>query len=225
MQVGFGFPEGYGPEDAGATFKVYHYKSDGSIEEVPCVVTEYGIIATVSSFSPYAIIAVKSDALPASTTKSTYARTVGLGGDVTVAKNGTTTSGVVTLSEGDKITYTFAPETGYKAERIILNGVETILNGQTSIEYNYSDLKDNNILEVYFVAESVAQKEADEGITPIYASVKMTLPSANKTAKTSTTNGMPAWLYAVIAVAVVFAVAAVVTVIVTKAHKKSRKEN
>jgi hypothetical protein len=63
MQVGFGFPEGYGPEDEGTTFKVYHYKQDADgnitgIEEVPCVITQYGLVATVQSFSPYAVVAV-----------------------------------------------------------------------------------------------------------------------------------------------------------------------
>ncbi|MDE7087106.1 MAG: hypothetical protein K2O67_02825, partial [Clostridia bacterium] len=48
MQVGFGFPEGIGPDDAGVSFTVYHYKknADGTIKEVeavPCIVTEYGI--------------------------------------------------------------------------------------------------------------------------------------------------------------------------------------
>jgi hypothetical protein len=177
MQVAFGFPEGYGPDDAGATFKLYHYKSDGSIEEIPCVVTEYGIIATVSSFSPYAVIAVKSEALPANSTKNIYARTVGLGGEVSVAKNGTASHGVVGVSDGDTVTYTFTAESGYKPERIVLNGKETIFkNGETSVTYSYSDLESDNVLEVYFVANSVAENEAKNGITPVYASVKATIP-------------------------------------------------
>jgi hypothetical protein len=278
MQVGFGFPDGYGPEDAGATFKVYHYKSDGTVEEVPCVVTEYGIIATVSSFSPYAVIAVKTDALPANSTKSIYARTVGLGGEISVTKNGEAAHGVVAVADGDTVTYTFAPETGYKAERIVLNGTETILQaGQTSVTYSNSDLTANNVLEVYFVANSVAEKETAEGITPVYASVKATLPvrglnasngstgdnntgdnntgdngnsgngntgngntgdagnngntgdistgngSGSDTA-TTTSQGIPGWLVAIIAVAVVLFVAAVVTVVVTTIRKHKDNE-
>jgi hypothetical protein len=288
MQVAFGFPAGYGPEDAGATFKLFHYKSDGSVEEIPCVVTEYGIIATVSSFSPYAVVAFDSTKV-ANTSKSAYARTVGLGGEVSVAKNGTADHGVVAVTANDTITYTFTPNQGYKAERIVLNGTETILTaGQTSVTYSYADLANDNILEVYFVANTVAEYEAANGITPVYASVKAVLPSADLAASDTTTgnggntgdagnggnagnnnsgnnngntgdtdngntgngntgdagngstgdvgngngstttpsenNGMANWLKAVIAVAVVLAVAAIVTVIVTLIRRNNYKD-
>jgi hypothetical protein len=274
MQVAFGFPAGYGPEDAGATFKLFHYKSDGSVEEIPCVVTEYGIIATVSSFSPYAVVAFDSSKV-SSTTKSAYARTVGLGGEVTVAKNGTADHGVVGVTANDTITYTFVANEGYKAERIVLNGKETILtNGQTSVTYSYADLANDNVLEVYFVANTVADYEAANGITPVYASVKATLPigdgsdsiknngstgnggnagdnnngntgddnnngntgdvgngntgdignGSGSTTTPSNEGGMANWLKAVIAVAVVLAVAAIVTVIVTLIRRKNYKD-
>jgi hypothetical protein len=229
MQVGFGFPEGYGPEDAGATFKVFHYKSDGSVEEIPCVVTEYGIIATVSSFSPYAIVAVKSDAVTNSL-KSAYARTVGLGGEVTVTKGSEKSHGVVGVASGESITYTFTPNAGYTAERIVLNGKETLLNGATSVTYTYEELADNNMLEVYFVANTVAEREKTEGITPVYTSVKTVLPVAGSSNKDtadsntpSTTNGTPSWLVPVVVVAAVLVVVAVATVVVIKIRK--RKNN
>jgi hypothetical protein len=218
MQVGFGFPEGYGPEDAGATFKVFHYKSDGSVEEVPCVVTEYGIIATVSSFSPYAIVAVKSDAVTNST-KSAYARTVGLGGEVTVTKSGEDAHGVVGVKSGESITYTFKANEGYQVERIVLNGKETIVKGETQVTYTYDELADNNMLEVYFVAKTVAEREESQGITPVYASVKTTLPGAN-TSKNTANGGTPSWLVPVIVVAAVLVVVAVATVVVIKIRKR-----
>jgi hypothetical protein len=211
MQVGFGFPEGYGPEDAGATFKVYHYVYDENgnmtAEEVPCVVTEYGIIATVKSFSPYAIVAVKSSAIE-NATKNVYARTVGLGGSVS-----SSSQGIAQLKEGESVTYTFTPEDGYKVERVLLNGTATTVSGN-SATFAYADLEDNNIIEVYFVANSVAEKEAAEGITPVYPSLKVYFPSAVTTTETSN-GGMSGWLIAFIIIACLFVVAAIVAVIIT----------
>jgi hypothetical protein len=208
MQVGFGFPEGYGPEDAGATFKVFHYISDGNgnitgVEEVPCVVTEYGIIATVKSFSPYAIVAVKSSAIE-STTKSIYARTVGLGGSVT--------GGLQQIEEGNSVTYTFTPNSGYKVERVILNGETKAVNGATSVTYSYAELEANNVLEVYFVAESVAAKEEAEGITPVYPSLKVNLAGVTTSTEANSSSPVAGWVIAVIIVAALFVVAAIVMV-------------
>ena len=63
MQVAFGFPEGYDANDAGTTFKIYHYKHDDrgnitGVEEIPVIITEYGLIAKVTSFSPFTIVQV-----------------------------------------------------------------------------------------------------------------------------------------------------------------------
>ena len=65
LRVALGFPAGYGPEDAGVTFKAYHFiRNDKNevvgVEEIPCVVTQYGLIITCDSFSPY-MIAVTDD--------------------------------------------------------------------------------------------------------------------------------------------------------------------
>ena len=57
VKIALGFPEGYGPEDTGTVFKLFHRKhiqgDEYIIEEVPCVMTPFGIVATVESFSPY----------------------------------------------------------------------------------------------------------------------------------------------------------------------------
>lgn len=97
IRVMLGFPEGYGPEDAGVTFKAYHYakheQEDGTytyeIEEIPCTITEYGLVIYVSSFSPFAVAAVKgADS-----------------GETTRAKNKitlTTTDGGKVIEKGDE---------------------------------------------------------------------------------------------------------------------------
>jgi len=163
MQVGFGFPEGYGPEDAGVTFKVYHYKNDGSgnitgVEEIPCVITEYGIMATVSSFSPFAIVAVDKTKVD-STAKSIYSYSTGNGKVATANAKGSINSVV----SGGTVTYTLTADTGYGVDYVLLNGEKkAVQNGGITLKYD--ELLENNTLEAHFVADSVKAREEQEGI-------------------------------------------------------------
>lgn len=152
MQVGFGFPAGYGPDDEGVTFAVYHYtrKADGTIdtvEEIPCVITKYGIVATVKSFSPFMVCAV--DKSKVETKKNIYASVNGVGGtiDNTV---------IQTVGDGG-ITYEITPDAKYKINSVKLNGVnitEKVSGGKLSL--SKSDLSDGgNVLEVTFISERV----------------------------------------------------------------------
>ena len=67
VRVSVGFPDGYGPDDEGVTFKAYHYIVDPKtnlitgVEEIDCVVTRLGLILTIDSFSPFTIAAVKGE--------------------------------------------------------------------------------------------------------------------------------------------------------------------
>lgn len=186
MQVAFGFPAGYGPDDAGVTFKVYHFKrgADGEIdysltEELECVITEYGLIVTVTDFSPFAVVALDRSAVTASG-KGIYARTVGLGGSVEG-------DGVTLLKEGE-VTYRFVPESGYRLDRVLLNGVEQQCDGNT-LTLAYADLNENNTLLASFVAESVAQREESEGITNVYPMVNVVGVTAGNGGNTGDGNG------------------------------------
>lgn len=169
MQVGFGFPEGYGPESAGVTFTVYHYtrNPDGtvkSVETVPCVITEYGIMATVKSFSPFMICAIDEDKAPKY--KSLYASVNGVGGKIN-------DDAIRTFDNGDEFSYTFTPDEGYKVDKVVLNGVEQQLVGNT-LKVGYAMLagdskRNSNVLEVTFVAERVAtyRESNDLDIKPL----------------------------------------------------------
>ena len=160
MQVGFGFPEGYGPEDAGVTFTVYHYTRDAhgaieSVEEVPCVISEYGIIATVKSFSPFMICAI--DSSKASAAKAIYANVNGSGGKVD-------NQNVTAVEEGDSVQYTVTADAGYKVNRVLLNGQDvTAKMAGDKLTLTYADLAKNNELEVTFVSERVAAYRTENG--------------------------------------------------------------
>lgn len=171
MQVGFGFPEGYGPDDAGVTFTVYHYtrKADGTIdtvETVPCVVTEYGIIATVKSFSPFMICAVKSDKVNAG--KSVYATVDGVGGKVENAE-------IRKVEQGKSVTFNIVKDAGYDYDSVLLNGKDVkskIVDGVLTLGYDELTgykIGNNpnpytNVLEVSFISERVKAFNAENGI-------------------------------------------------------------
>lgn len=167
VQVAFGFPEGYGPEDEGVTFKVYHFKrgDDGKIDysktvEVDCVITEYGLMVNVDDFSPFAVVAVDKSQVT-DLKKSVFARSVGFGGSF---------EGEIAqlVGSGNSVTYTLHPEDGYKVAKATLNGEDLEVNGNT-LTLTYDQLADRNNIEFYYVAESVEQYEASNGITTLYA--------------------------------------------------------
>ncbi len=173
MQVAFGFPEGYSKDDAGTTFKIYHYKHDDSgnitgVEEIPAIITEYGLIAKVTSFSPFTIVQIKnsSAAVTNSKTTSVYAYVNGnVGGTITTAGN----SGIAQVS-GDSITYDINADTGYTVGCVRLNGgvidPSNYSNGKLTL--NKNSINSDNMLEVVFVSKEVADNYASNGITISY---------------------------------------------------------
>jgi len=168
MKVNLGIPDEFahlvGEEDI--TFKLYHFKrnADGTLdytnpEEIVCVLTPYGIIAEVNSFSPYVLVAVDNSQLPAEkkdTSRSIALVCNGHGGKVEG-------DAVETLHETDSVTYTLKPDAGYEVEFARLNGKLIELKGNT-ITLAYENIESSNTLEIGFVATSVKREEADKGI-------------------------------------------------------------
>lgn len=174
MQVGFGFPEGFKYNTPGVTFTVYHYtlKADGTIDEVqpvPCVITEYGILATVDSFSPFMVCAIDSAKAPKD--KYVYSSVVG-------GKGGTIDKTTVsTVAEGGSVSYTLTADDGYDFQKITLNGIDmtakTVGTGATrTLTLAYADLDgqgegalaNSNVLEVSYVSDRVSEYRDEQGI-------------------------------------------------------------
>lgn len=210
IQLAFGFPEGITAADAGVTFKVYHFKrgDDGQIdytktEELKCVVTEYGIIVTVTDFSPFAIVAFDGNAVRAEG-KGVYARVLGYGGEIAG-------DAIANVAAEESVTYTLTPNEGYRVDKVLLNGEELAVNGQT-VTLAYGELDDRNTLTVSFVAESVYRREAEAGIENISPCVTITgvTRASSKTTDNATLRGVIAVVAVfVVCVAVLFAVLAV----------------
>lgn len=154
LKVLMPFPDGYGPEDAGVTFKAYHFKADGTPEVIESVVTENGIVMYVDAFSPFAIVAVEGET-------KTRDLIVQLNGNVSVDKE------IIKLSKDSSDTVTLTLDDNNSLDYVLLNGKEIkVVDNKVTISYN--DLKDNsNVLEVNTVVKSILEEEIKDGFTSV----------------------------------------------------------
>lgn len=172
LRVALGFPAGYGPDDAGVTFKAYHFKRDAQgnvtgVEEIPCVITQYGLIITCDSFSPFAIAVVEADETAVNTTKTAIVST-SEGGLVTGANR--EDGNILQITENESKTIGIQAEEGYQIERVTVGGeVKEITNNKTmDLTIGYDDLKDGNgIVDVSFIAETVVAEDVKNGETAV----------------------------------------------------------
>lgn len=192
LRLSLGFPAGYGPDDAGVTFKAYHFIKDAQgnvtgVEEIPCVVTPYGLIITCDSFSPFAIAVVENDGTQIPQEKALIVSATEGG----VIKGANREEGnIVTLKEGQATTLSVEAEEGYEIETLTVCG-ETIHMAQRTgskevmdLTVNYNDIKDGNcIVEATFVAKSIVEAEEQKGevaVIPEITPATATIPSQRK---------------------------------------------
>lgn len=205
VKVRLGFPDGYGPDDEGVTFKAYHFKRDNQgnvtgVEEIPCVITQYGLIITCDAFSPFTIAAVEADPNEPASTSKTLVVTTSDGGAATSDNWDNNTPGMVTLNENDSKTLKFTPNEGYQIESITVCGVTKEVtageDGSATVTVNYNDVKDaaNNIVNANFVAKTVAQAEEEAGQTvvePTVPEVTVTIPATKSCGANGTLSIVP----------------------------------
>ena len=209
VQVRLGFPDGYGPDDEGVTFKAYHFMRDNQgnvtgVEEIPCVITQYGLIITCDSFSPFTIAAVEEDENASASQSKTLVVTTSDGGAASgqwdTDSEGTATPGMVTLDENGSKTLTFTPNEGYQIESITVCGetkeVSAGEDGSATVTVSYNQVKDatNNIVNANFVAKTVAQAEEAAGQTvvePTVPEVTVTIPTTKSCGANGTLSIVP----------------------------------
>ena len=161
VRLALGFPEGYGPDDEGVTFKIFHRKHKGGgvyeIEEIPCVVTKFGIVVTVNSFSPYTVVAVPESK---ATGKTVTASIEGKGGTLSRA------DGLVrSVEEGDSYTYTLTPDSGYQLYRVLLNGDDvTSKVADGKLRLDYAELAANNEIVIKYISDDAKVRYEANGI-------------------------------------------------------------
>lgn len=191
VRVTLGFPAGYGPEDKGKTFKVYHFSKDEKgnitgVNEIPCEITEYGLVVWCDAFSPFAVIPIDIDAAKDALSgealaefeksleqKSVIFTTKTIGGTVTSNNENKDMPGTAIVSENETATIDITAIDGYDIESIKVGEKVYEVTDENKDEAHitvsladYNEIKDDNaIVDVQFVAESVVAKEANEGQT------------------------------------------------------------
>lgn len=220
LKVAFNFPNGYNTTSQNVIFQVYHFKKNLSgeidytnpetLEKLPSVVTNYGLLVEVNSFSPFTVVAVKKPLEPQIVTKTITTQINTNGGTISANKDGN----ILTLQESESITYTITANEGYEIEYILLNNER--LEISTSITLNYEDLKSDNVLQIGFVATIIKQQEDNDGITDITVDVITYKPN---NAPHITANVI--LIICIVAGSVIVASTVIITLII--ARKKAKK--
>ncbi len=181
VRIMLGFPAGYGPDDAGVTFKAYHYIKDASgritgVEEIPCMITELGLIIECDAFSPFTIAAIDTgtEAKVVSSNRTVLFQS-NEGGDIYI-EDEKANSVVLDESENSEVTLTIKPEKGYVVDDIVIGDQVIDLNGEDVTESDgndktytikYSDIKkqeyDALVAKVAFIPEVTKQEEKESG--------------------------------------------------------------
>lgn len=189
-----GFPAGYGPESEGVTFKAYHFIKDENgeitgVEEIDCVVTQYGLIITCDAYSPFEIAVVEGE--QESNTKSVLVEQEE-GGNIDAGtfknkdnKDATlkTEGNILTIKENETANLTITPEEGYEIETLMVCGKEVELTDKTSatVTVDYAEVSNtNNIVYATYVEKTVAEKTG-EAIVQVPEAPIVTLKESTKT--------------------------------------------
>lgn len=164
IRLSVGFPKGYGPDDAGVTFKAYHFARDKNgeitgMEEIPCTVTRYGLVILCKSFSPFAIVAAKDDGTAAKAPKSIILSETN-GGSISGGEDG-----MLTLAQGESKELSVQADDGYVIDSVIVGGeYQKVTNSKVmAVKANEAELSRGDVIEAQFVAETVKQKETARG--------------------------------------------------------------
>lgn len=190
IKISLGFPAGYGPEDKGTTFKVYHFSTDEygnitGVNEIPCVVTEYGLIVYCDSFSPFAIVPIDleklessgavSEELKAEVAKAASEKKVvfadAIGGSVSC--NGST-DGTAVIGEGKTAEITVKADKNYEIDAVVIGGkAYTVSDRETmTISLSYDELASGStVVNAMFAAKSVHEKEEENNASVVIPGV------------------------------------------------------
>ncbi|MCI8621126.1 MAG: hypothetical protein HFJ50_05230 [Clostridia bacterium] len=179
LKLSVGFPAGYGPDDEGVTFEAYHFKSDGTVEKIPCVVTRLGLVIVCDSFSPFAIVAVEGN----ESKERNAVLTSTIGGKITDGSNSNESANIVSLALNESKSIKVEPDEGYIVESLTIGGqtVEidraggniTITNGAIARNAGSVDISEENvIINANFVPEEIVEEEIAKGQTPVTVEIE-----------------------------------------------------
>lgn len=158
------YPSSFNPSSTSTTFKAYHFKNDGQVEEIECVTTNKGIIIYCDSFSPFIVIETKK-------TNSMRKLAINVNGKGSISKE------YVLLNKGESTSLDLNINEGYDIDYLTLNDkLFTITNNKINIKYDDLD-ESNNILEVFITNKKTLQQEKEEGYFTYIDSINTNLNS------------------------------------------------
>lgn len=164
VRMSVGFPEGYGADTEGVVYKAYHFIKKGGkivdVEEIDCVVTQYGLVIACKSFSPYAVVAVKDDKAVKDVRKVLLLNSEG--GEIAGSDK------ICKLEKDKSKTVTLRAKDGYCISGINLSGKEIPVTNDAAMDVKlaFNDLSyDENILEVTF-AEKKQESQTKPAASP-----------------------------------------------------------
>ena len=169
VRIGIGFPEGFTYDDSmnGVVFKAYHFVRDAynnvvDVEPLEVTVTPLGLIITVYSFSPFAIVAMPGTM--EETTDKTVIVTSTIGGTAYADIDGRK-SNLFKVEDGKSRDLKIKANDGYVIESIKIN--DTVIsitdNSEMTLTLESGALSAQNVIDVKFVAKTVKQAEEARG--------------------------------------------------------------
>lgn len=200
LRLSLGFPAGYGPNDAGVTFKAYHFKKDNKgnvieVEEIPCLITQYGLIVTCDSFSPFAVAAVNRTEQDNNSVKQLVLSSAENGTMIAVNEEDNKAlkeaGDIIDVNENESKTFRITPNEGYEIETITVCGKTAEITDKDGMEItvDYEDIKDGNVIvDATFIAKEVAQAEEEKGETVVILKATPAQITMNQTQITTTIN-------------------------------------
>ncbi len=187
VRVTLGFPAGYGPEDKGKTFKVYHFSKDEKgnitgVNEIPCEITEYGLVVWCDAFSPFAVVPIdvetaeltlsgteKTEFDKSRTQESVVFTSKTIGGTVSSNQQDPKKSGTIILNKGETATVKIEADPNYDIESVKIGDKSYEItddnknSAEIQVDYEQLEKIDGNsaVIDVQFVSETVKTKEAE----------------------------------------------------------------
>lgn len=211
IRVCIGFPNGVTYQEAlkgNPELKMYHYKTDpatgkttGEIEELPVTITPQGIIVTVDSFSPFAIVKTSNPSMASKIAKSIVLRSddggtieplVGLGGtSFEKDKDGENITSHINLEPNQAITFRVKANEGNVISSIMKYGYAnsqvteealpyTTGSKESDITIRYEDLPEIGgiTLGASFINATTYQKDNSDGKSSNFSESSITLPNS-----------------------------------------------
>ena len=145
-----------------------------SVEEITLIPTPYGMVIMCDAFSPFEIVALKSDtpvSAPASTSRELIVVSDGNGYVEVEDVKAVGENGNIEFTDSTAKTFRVVANEGYVVDTVSLGGQSITVGELNTFILNGSDVKSNDVLSVTFIPADVKEEEADTYGATVVAAV------------------------------------------------------